>query len=90
MQTEMADTYPDVMKLKKESYALIRIMGDDCEARGEIEGQISEFNTCWINLGDEIQERVRKVKKCQKTALSHFPCYGRYKNKFKLIQNRDV
>ena len=56
----MEDYYPEVTKLKRDSDGLIRILGADSEAVGQIEGQINEFNACWRNLGDEVQERIRK------------------------------
>ena len=59
----MEDYYPEVTKLKRDSDGLIRILGadSDSEAVEQIEGQINEFNACWRNLGDEVQERIRKV-----------------------------
>ena len=63
MQKEMDDTYTEVVKLKKTSDELTRILGEDSEATGQIERQISEFKDCWKNLAHDIQERIRKVKK---------------------------
>ena len=57
----MEDKQPDVTKLKKDSEALKNILGDDSEASGVIERQVTEFNAFWNDLADGIQSRIQKV-----------------------------
>ena len=57
----MEDKQADVTKLKKDSDALKNILGDDSEASGVIDGQVTEFNTFWNDLAEDIQSRIQKV-----------------------------
>ena len=63
MQTQMEDEYPEVGNLKKMGDELKSILGHESEASALVDEQIKDFLECWKNLGNDIQEKIRKVCK---------------------------
>ena len=57
----MEDEYPEVVNFKKMGEGLQKILGEDTEASAHVDKQVADFMSCWIDLANDIQAKIRKV-----------------------------